>query len=297
MYVYILRCADDTLYTGIAADIGKRLKQHRGEIKGGAKYTHAHGVKKFEAVWETDDSTAARKMECALKKLKRSEKESLIREPFLITEKYVPELSEYNYICAEGKMNNPEKSSPETVSLSREQVINIYNKYMTEDFPEDELKPLSMILKSLDDGIYTCIGLEFDGEIIGYAYFVCLGSYTLLDYFAVVPDKRGQGYGSVFLNKLSDFFSSYDMILVESEDPDFAVSEEDRITRLRRLRFYTGNGFRDTGARALLFGVNYILLEPENSASHSRVEICSAYLGHYRAVLPEKMFIKNVSVK
>lgn len=97
MFVYILRCGDDSLYTGIAADMEKRLKQHRGEIKGGAKYTHARGVKKIEALWETDDSSAARKMECAIKKLKRTEKEMLIKSPEQLTEKFVPALAEYKF--------------------------------------------------------------------------------------------------------------------------------------------------------------------------------------------------------
>lgn len=101
MYIYILRCADDTLYTGIAADIERRIRQHRGIIKGGARYTHAHGVKYLEALWRTDDSSAARKLEYALKKLKRSEKEALIKNPVLITDKFIPELSAYEYTVSD----------------------------------------------------------------------------------------------------------------------------------------------------------------------------------------------------
>ena len=95
MFIYILRCGDDSLYTGIAADIQKRIKQHRGEIAGGAKYTRSRGVKRLEALWQTDDSTAARKMEYAIKKLTRVTKEELISAPELITEKYIPSLSDF----------------------------------------------------------------------------------------------------------------------------------------------------------------------------------------------------------
>jgi len=38
-YVYILECCDRTLYTGITTNLEKRLRQHNGEIVGGAKYT------------------------------------------------------------------------------------------------------------------------------------------------------------------------------------------------------------------------------------------------------------------
>lgn len=101
MFIYILRCGDDSLYTGIAADIKKRLKQHRGETGGGAKYTRSRGVKKLEALWHTDDSTAARKMEYAIKKLSRAAKEKLISAPELITEKYIPSLAEYDFRVAD----------------------------------------------------------------------------------------------------------------------------------------------------------------------------------------------------
>ena len=41
--IYLLECGDKTLYCGITNNIDKRLKQHRGEINGGAKYTRSRG--------------------------------------------------------------------------------------------------------------------------------------------------------------------------------------------------------------------------------------------------------------
>ena len=38
-YVYVLLCSDNSFYCGITKDIERRLKQHNGVIKGGAKYT------------------------------------------------------------------------------------------------------------------------------------------------------------------------------------------------------------------------------------------------------------------
>ena len=40
--IYILECRDGSLYCGITNNIEKRLKQHKGEIIGGAKYTRSH---------------------------------------------------------------------------------------------------------------------------------------------------------------------------------------------------------------------------------------------------------------
>ena len=39
--LYIVRCADGTLYTGIALDVARRVKQHNGEMRNGARYTAA----------------------------------------------------------------------------------------------------------------------------------------------------------------------------------------------------------------------------------------------------------------
>ncbi len=78
-FVYIIRCKDDTLYTGSTKDIKRRIKQHLGLIKTGrAKYTRAHLPEKLEKVWETENFSDALKLESAIKKLKRAEKQELI---------------------------------------------------------------------------------------------------------------------------------------------------------------------------------------------------------------------------
>lgn len=42
-HVYIVKCNDGSLYTGITNDLERRLRQHNGEMWGGAKYTHSRG--------------------------------------------------------------------------------------------------------------------------------------------------------------------------------------------------------------------------------------------------------------
>ncbi len=39
--VYLLRCADGSLYCGVTTDLARRLRQHNGELPGGARYTRA----------------------------------------------------------------------------------------------------------------------------------------------------------------------------------------------------------------------------------------------------------------
>ena len=77
-HVYVLQCADGSLYTGVAADLERRLLQHNGARAGGPRYTR--GRRPVRLMWSDlalDRSTAQRR-EAAIKKLSRSEKLRLI---------------------------------------------------------------------------------------------------------------------------------------------------------------------------------------------------------------------------
>lgn len=77
-YVYILQCADGTLYTGYTNDLEKRLKQHN-EGTEGAKYTRYRRPCKLVYHEEYDNKTDALKREYFIKhKMMKSEKLALI---------------------------------------------------------------------------------------------------------------------------------------------------------------------------------------------------------------------------
>ena len=75
-YVYMVRCADGSLYSGWTNDLARRLRAHKGG-KAGAKYTHAKGAVKLTYAERCTDKSAALKREAALKKLSKPEKEVL----------------------------------------------------------------------------------------------------------------------------------------------------------------------------------------------------------------------------
>jgi putative endonuclease len=79
--VYLLRCANGSLYCGISNDLSKRLRQHNKEIKGGAKYTRANAPCELVYQEKTLDRSSASKRECEIKKLNRSAKLLLIKNP------------------------------------------------------------------------------------------------------------------------------------------------------------------------------------------------------------------------
>ena len=75
-YVYILECADGTLYAGSTPNLSKRLLAHQSGK--GAKYTRGRRPVKLVYQEACDDKSAALKREIAIQRLKRKAKERLI---------------------------------------------------------------------------------------------------------------------------------------------------------------------------------------------------------------------------
>lgn len=74
-YVYIVRCADRTLYTGVAKDLRARVLAHNAGR--GAKYTRARRPVRLVYSEEVSDRGAALKREHAIKALSRAAKRAL----------------------------------------------------------------------------------------------------------------------------------------------------------------------------------------------------------------------------
>ena len=78
--VYIMRCEDGSLYTGITTDVERRFEEHLSRGPLAAKYTRTHPVVAVEAVWEVADRSEASALEYRIKKMTRAQKLSLIAE-------------------------------------------------------------------------------------------------------------------------------------------------------------------------------------------------------------------------
>lgn len=72
-----MRCSDDTLYTGIAADVSKRITEHESSARG-AKYLRGKGPLQLEFAAEVGDRALASALEYRVKRLSRARKEALI---------------------------------------------------------------------------------------------------------------------------------------------------------------------------------------------------------------------------
>jgi putative endonuclease len=76
--VYIIRCGDDSLYTGITTELARRLREHGGEGAAGAKYLRGRGPLQLVYSCAAGSRGEALRIERRLKKLPRKKKDMLI---------------------------------------------------------------------------------------------------------------------------------------------------------------------------------------------------------------------------
>jgi putative endonuclease len=77
-YVYLLRCADKTLYTGITINISRRMKQHN--TGRGAKYTRARSPVILVSLYVLSNRSEASQLEYKIKSMTKKEKEHWIKQ-------------------------------------------------------------------------------------------------------------------------------------------------------------------------------------------------------------------------
>lgn len=75
-FVYIIKCKDTSLYTGITTDVARRFREHREGR--GARYTRARGVVKVVYTKKCKNRSSASSQEIKIKKLSRAQKLDLI---------------------------------------------------------------------------------------------------------------------------------------------------------------------------------------------------------------------------
>lgn len=182
----------------------------------------------------------------------------------------------------------------ELIQLTKDRVASVYEERMVHDFKKDELKPLKMILKAIDEGIYESLGLSDGAGLLGYIFLVRQGKRYLVDYLAVYPEERDKGRGTTILKLLRDHVTDAEMMIIEVENPLYAESSSEKEIQERRISFYLRNGCVDTGVRVRCFGVPFIIIRLGEKGSLDRDTVWEGYQSFYRAVLPKKMFDANI---
>ena len=178
--------------------------------------------------------------------------------------------------------------------LNKAQVENVYNERMIIDFPKDELKPLDILYRAMDNGIYEPLGLFDEDKLIGYTFLVKNNHDYLVDYLAVYPQQRNLGSGGVMVHLLPDYLKDAENIIAEIENPEYAENEDDKLLQTRRFGFYTRNGCSDTGLRVRCFGVPFMILRWGTNENEDPHALWDLYQSFYRIMLPKDMFEKNI---
>ncbi|MBK2402712.1 GNAT family N-acetyltransferase [Erysipelothrix rhusiopathiae] len=181
----------------------------------------------------------------------------------------------------------------EIKELDYEAFIPIYNNFMINDFPDDELRSLHSIKRMFKDGRYSVLVMVEDERVLAYANFITDEDerVALLDYYAVTQARRGQGIGTLFLQKIRETLD-VDGLLIESERPDKAETEDDRIIRTKRIDFYEQNDSVVTEYTWEAYGVIYNLLYLPIAKDVDAVDVGFKIKEMYGFTLPKALLEK-----
>ena len=78
-YLYLIRCRDSTLYTGISTDVDRRLAQHQGQGSAGSRYLKGRGPLRLVFQEKLGSKSLALKLERRVKRMSKARKEELIK--------------------------------------------------------------------------------------------------------------------------------------------------------------------------------------------------------------------------
>lgn len=176
--------------------------------------------------------------------------------------------------------------------------LKLFYDWMGKQFHPGELKSLQHISNLCVRGVYSAFGLWSEGELIAYALLANTadGKKHMLDYYAVLPQYQSCGWGSRFLNMLSEELPG-DAILLEVEDPDYAPDEKERAHWQRRIRFYERNGCVHSSVKLNLYGFDYTLMQLPQQKRLTDAEVRAAMEEIYHTFSPPDMYAKYVNFR
>jgi GNAT superfamily N-acetyltransferase len=129
-------------------------------------------------------------------------------------------------------------------------------KLYKQAFPKNERKPFFIIKSKRQRGDMEIFKI-CDGDFAGLAVTAMLDDMVLINYLAVLPEKRGKGIGSETVKTLLEKYSDKRVFL---EIETTKNNCEDLENCMRRKRFYLRNGLSELGFSANLFGVEMEIL-------------------------------------
>ncbi|SHK69001.1 hypothetical protein SAMN02745243_03512 [Hespellia stercorisuis DSM 15480] len=192
----------------------------------------------------------------------------------------------------------PKENIRRIKELSQNEFWEIYRTQMKQDFPKSEIRREDNFENLWRDQKYLALGWyeekpgngqQKECSLTGYAFFVIAEDAVLLDYFAVLADQRGNGSGGRFLEAMKTYFAERtDCILLEVENPEYAVDENDRKLRERRIAFYERHGVFFSKVETRVFTDEYLILvlPVQKAKEHPVKEWAEQIKGVYESIFP-----------
>lgn len=183
--------------------------------------------------------------------------------------------------------------------LTLRQAREIYEIYARADFPPDEIKPFAVIEEAWKKSGYYAYGFYEQTSLCAYAFLVAdiEKHVLLLDYFAVLGQRRGEGLGSRALKLLRKEYAEWDVLVIEVEDDELpAIDEETRTMRKRRISFYTDAGCRMSAVRSRLWGVDYRIIFMPLKDQHAGACLAEKLFSVYQSLYSEKTLRQHFTI-
>lgn len=124
-------------------------------------------------------------------------------------------------------------------------------------FPVEEQIPWQELTRLVSEMPLDFTAYYDRGVFVGLTVVYQCKDYNWFWYFAVTEKLRGHGYGKLILTKLISRYDDRNIIL-DMESPD--QPSDNAGQRLRRLGFYTRNGFHDTHVHKTYDGIEYTMM-------------------------------------
>ena len=125
-------------------------------------------------------------------------------------------------------------------------------------FPPDERMPFERVLQKCEVGVMRLLSVEGDdGEFLGFANITLCLDVLALNYFAILPEKQGRGYGTEVIVALKKRYPERSIVIdIEDDSVESANAEQ----RKRRRAFYERLGFCAMPYHLKIFGVPSIIM-------------------------------------
>lgn len=198
-----------------------------------------------------------------------------------------------------GRENESQTADIRAQRLTFEEAREIYETHAREDFPPEEMKPVSVIEETWERGNYRAYGFYEGTALCAYAFLVADKEkrVLLLDYFAVSGTRRGQGIGSRALMLLREACADWNALVIEVEDDELpGTDQETRDMRKRRISFYQEAGCVMTVTRSRVWGVDYRIMAMPLADSYAQGCMADKLHAIYRKLYSEDILRQHFTI-